>query len=163
MIQFPLLGDGPGGGNQVVYFANNILYNTVAGNLYLSDGNGNAPTWAISVLTNNNYYGAGNGPSQDPQPVNANPQFVTAMALIFNCKPQARTSMPVIIQLLLLRKTLLVLSRSSTPSIGAYEYAGTSSFCLPVVAITSPSSGSSFTAGNNVTITCHCFRDQWNY
>ncbi|MBF0571768.1 MAG: hypothetical protein HQL12_07820, partial [Candidatus Omnitrophica bacterium] len=45
-------------------------------------------------------------------------------------------------------------ARCSTPTIGAYEYAGSSvTPSSPVVAITSPSNGSSLTAGTNITIT----------
>ena len=77
-VQFPAGGTGPGGGRPVWYFANNIIYNSISNSPYLSDGNGSAPTWTnFALLTNNNYYGAGKGPSQDQNPVYANPLFVS--------------------------------------------------------------------------------------
>ena len=45
------------------------------------------------------------------------------------------------------------LLRSSSPSIGAYEYTGSVATPSPVVSITSPSTGSSVTVGSNVSIT----------
>ena len=78
MVQEGDASCGPGGGNTVVYMANNILYGTVSG-LYISDGNGNPPAnWSdFAILANNNYYGEGNGPTQDTTAINADPKFVT--------------------------------------------------------------------------------------
>ena len=151
MVQFPLLGDGPGGGNQVVYFANNILYNTVSNNLYLSNGASAAPSSSIfSYLGENNYYGEGNGPSQDSHAINSNPLFVTAGSNF-----QLQATSPDINAgyntTAIVARDYSGLLRCSTPTIGAYEY--TSSSPSPIVAITSPSSGSSVAAGSNVTIT----------
>ena len=78
VVQFANTGSvGPGGGHPVEYFSNNIIVGNNAG-LYLSDSNGVAPTWTnFSLITNNNYYGEGNGPTQDAHPINSNPQFVS--------------------------------------------------------------------------------------
>jgi Bacterial Ig domain len=151
-IQFPAGGIGPGGGHPVWYLANNIIYNSLSNSLYLSDGNGNAPAWTnFALLTNNNYYGSGNGPSEDPRPVNANPQFVSG-----GTNFQLQASSPDINAgyntTSIVVEDLNGLLRSSTPSIGAYEYSGSSSF-PPVVAITNPASGISVSNGSNVTIT----------
>ena len=152
-IQFPGGGAGPGGGHPVWYVANNIIWNNVAGSLYLSDGNGNAPTWAnFAVLTNNNYYGEGNGPSQDPKPLNANPQFVAAGSNF-----QLQASSPDINAgyntISVVASDLNGLVRSATPAIGAYEYSSSTSTPTPVVSITSPTTGSNVTSGSNVSIT----------
>jgi len=151
-IQFPVGGIGPGGGHPVWYVANNIIYNSISSALYLSDGNGNAPTWTnFALLTNNNYYGSGNGPTQDPHPVNANPLFVSA-----GTNFQLQASSPDINAGYNTTGTVIQdifgLVRSSTPTIGAYEYTG-STQTSPVVAITSPASGSSVTSGSNISIT----------
>ena len=152
-IQFPTGGIGPGGGHPVWYVANNIIYNSLSNALYLSDGNGNAPTWSnFALLSNNNYYGSGNGPSQDPRPVNANPQFIAAGSNF-----QLQASSPDInagyntVSIVL--EDIAGLLRSTTPSIGAYQYSSSSSTPTPVVSITSPTTGSSVPSGSNISIT----------
>ena len=154
ILQFPGGGAGPGGGHPVWYVANNIIVGNNAG-LYLSDANGNAPTWAnFALLTNNNYYGEGNGPTQDANAKNANPQLVSpSTSLGGNFQLQA--SSPDINAGYNTNSVVAAdfsgLVRSSTPAIGAYEYTSASS--SPVVAITSPASGSSVTSGSNISIT----------
>ncbi len=153
-IQFPQ-GVGPGGGAPVWYMANNIIYNTNSGQLYISNGDsGAAPIWSdFALLSNNNYYGAGNGPSQDPHPVNANPQFISN-GTNFHLQATSPDINSGYNSISIVAKDLDGLIRSSLPTIGAYEFTGTSQLpSSPTVTITSPTSGSSYTAGSNVTIT----------
>ena len=78
VVQFVEYSCGPSGGNQVAYFANNIIYGNNSGK-YISDSNGNDPAnWSdFTVLADNNYYGEGNGPTQDTTAINADPKFVS--------------------------------------------------------------------------------------
>ena len=154
-VQFPSGGTGPGGGHPVWYFANNIIYNSSSNALYLSDGNGGSPAWTnFALLTNNNYYGAGNGPSQSLNSLNANPLFVSNGS---NFHLQA-TSPDISVGYDTTSIVTIDLDGNTRPqgsgiSIGAYQYGGSVLPGLPVVTITSPGSGNSFAYGSNVTFT----------
>ena len=126
-IQFPSGGIGPEGGHPVWYVANNIIYNSLPGSLYISDGNGNDPTWSnFALLTNNDYYGAGNGPSQDAHPINADPQFV-AKGTNFQLQVSSPDINAGYDTSSMVAQDYGGLERNNTPSIGAYEYPDNSS------------------------------------
>ncbi len=156
VLQFGDYSCGPGGGNAVEYVANNIIYNLTPGQKYISNGDaGVDPNWAdFSILRNNNYYGEGNGPTQDASPLNVNPQFISP-SLTLGGNFQLQSTSPDINAGYNTNAVVTTdyngLVRSSIPSLGAYEY--TSGSSSPVVAITSPVSGSSVTSGSNISIT----------
>ena len=70
-----LVGGTEPSGQPAYYISNNIIYNSINAK-YISNGGGAAPNWSTVTLFNNVYYGAGNGPTQDSSPVNADPKFI---------------------------------------------------------------------------------------
>ena len=134
-IQFPAGGVGPGGGSPVWYLANNIIYNSRSNSLYLSDGNGNDPSWSnFTLLTNNNYFGAGKGPSADQKPVNADPQFVSN-GTDLHLKASSPDINAGYYTNDIVSEDFDGRLRSNTPTIGSYEFSGN----LPIT--TSPQAG----------------------
>lgn len=122
---------GPGGGNEVVYMADNIIWNGTSGQPYIGNNAGGAPNWSdFALLTNNNYYGQGNGPSQDASPINANPLLVSPSTSLGG-NYQLQASSPNINAGYNTNSVVAAdyngVIRSSTPSVGAYEYSTCSS------------------------------------
>ncbi len=123
-VQFPNGGIGPGGDHPVWYVANNIIYNSLSNSLYLSDGKGNPPNWGnFAVLTNNNYFGAGNGPSEDLKPINANPRFISN-GINFHLQATSPDNDAGYYTNDMVTDDFDGQARNSAPTIGAYEYSG---------------------------------------
>jgi len=129
VLQFADDSCGPGGGNQVLYVANNTIYANVPG-LYISNQNGSPPNWSDFVtLSKNNYYGEGNGPTQDTTALNANPLFVSPSTGIGG-NFQLQSTSPLIGYGIntnsIVPNDYAGNIRPTTPSDGAYEYSSCS-------------------------------------
>ena len=115
---------GPGGGSPKYYFADNILYGNNAGLYIAGTTGGGTPVWGdFQVLSSNNYFGEGNGPTQDVSPINADPKFTTNFTDF-----HLQAGSPDIAAGYNTNSIVITdydgLTRGNPPSIGAYEGAG---------------------------------------
>jgi hypothetical protein len=152
---------GPSGGNSVMYLANNIIVGNVSG-LYISNGSSSAPTWSMfTVLAKNNYYGEGNGPTNDTTAINANPVFVSPAYNTsgnFNLQSSSPDVAPAGYNTTsIVANDYNGVTRPNPPAVGAYEYSsGCTPSCGSGCTVDTCPTGGSCGGSDGCTGTCGC-------